>query len=78
VYAFMRLLKRHPSDFDWQPMDMIRAVFKRYHGKDGLPALAPGLLSRCAERLRRNAPLPSALADVLYSWLTEQTEEART
>jgi hypothetical protein len=78
VYALMRLLKRHPSALELQPMDMIRAVFKNYHGRDGLPSLAPKLLSRCAERLRRNAPLPSALADVLYSWLAEQKEEART
>ena len=78
VYAFMRLLRRHPSDSDRQPMEMIRAVLKRYCGPDGLPALAPGLLSRCAEKRRQNAPLPSALANVLYSWLTEQKEEART
>lgn len=78
VYALVRLLKRHPSALEVQPMDMIRAVFKNYRGKDGLPVLAPKLLSQCAERLRRNAPLPSALADVLISWISEQKEEART
>ena len=77
VYALMRLLNRHPSDFDRQPMDMVRTVLKRYRGPDGLPALAPGLLSRCSERLRQNAPLPSVLANVLYAWLTEQNEEVR-
>lgn len=78
VYALMRLLMRHPSAFELQPMDPVRAVMKRYTQRDGLPALAPLLIAQCAERLRRKAPLPTALADVLYSWILEQNEEART
>jgi len=75
VYALARLLTRHPSPFEQQPLPFIRAVLKRYDRIDSLPALAPLLHSRCAERLRRNQPLPSALADVLYTWLEEQKEE---
>ncbi len=78
VYELMRLLRRHPSAFERQPMDPIRAVLKRYTRRDGLPALAPRLTAQCAEWLRQKAPLPSALADVLFTWISEQNEEART
>ena len=78
VYALMRLLMRHPSAFELQPMDPVRAVLKRYSLRDGLPALAPRLIAQCAQRLRRKAPLPSALANVLFTWIAEQNEEART
>jgi hypothetical protein len=77
VYALARLLIRHPAALENQPMDMIRAAFKRYAKKDGLPVLAPLLIAQCAQKIRRREPLPSSLADVLGSWLTEQNEEAR-
>lgn len=72
VYALARLLSRHPSAFERQPMDMIRAVFKRCGARDGLAALAPQLHAGCARRLRCAQPLPSALAKVLYAWLANQ------
>ncbi len=75
VYALARLLARHPSPIDRQPMEPVRAVLKRYDRKNSLPALMPQLISQCAERLRRKLPLPSVLADVLYTWLKEQKEE---
>ncbi|MBN1777162.1 MAG: hypothetical protein JW811_03485 [Clostridiales bacterium] len=71
VYALARLLELHPSDCTRQPTDMIRAVFKQYAVKGGLPKLAPRLHARCAEKLRRGEPLPSVLAKVLYVWLAE-------
>jgi len=77
VYALARLLMRHPSALENQPMEMIRAVFKRYARKDGLPVLTPLLLSQCAQKIRCREPLPSALADILVFWLTEQKKEAR-
>lgn len=73
VYALARLVSRHPSDFARQPMDMIRSVLKQYGIKDGLPTLAPKLYTRCAEKLRRGEPLPSALANALSTWLYEQS-----
>lgn len=73
VYALARLFKRHPSEFSKQPMEMIRVVLKRYAEKGGLQALAPQLTARCAEKLRCGQSLPSALADVLYVWLSEQS-----
>ena len=75
VYALARLLSRHPSPLEQQPMEPVRAVLKRYGQTDSLPAIAPRLIGLCAERLRRKQPLPSALADVLYTWLEEQKEE---
>ena len=77
VYALARLLIRHPATLENQPMDMIRAALKQYAKKDGLPVLSPRQLKQCARKLRGREPLPSALADVLGSWLTEQNEEAR-
>jgi hypothetical protein len=78
LFALHRLLRLHPSAFQNQPMEPVRAVMKQFGRKDGLPALAPRLLEQCAQRLRRNEPLPSALADVLAYWLLEQQEEARS
>ena len=77
VYTLIRLLMRHPSALQEQPKELIRAALKRYPEKDGFPKLAPLLLEQCAIRLRHHAPLPSALADVMYTWLMEQQEEAR-
>ena len=75
VYALARLLSRHPSPLEIQPLEPVRAVLKRYDQPNTLPALVPRLISQCAERLRRKQPLPSALADVLFTWLKEQKEE---
>ena len=72
VYALARLLERHPAAFEQQPMELVRAVFKRYGVKNGLPRLAPLLHARCALRLRQGKPLPSALKNVLYVWLAKQ------
>ena len=78
VYALARLLGRHPSPFSRQPMELVRAMLKRFHGASGLPALARGMLGQCAQRLRRGEPLPSALADGLTVWLADQPWEVRT
>ncbi|MFH1512255.1 MAG: hypothetical protein ABIG45_02755 [Bacillota bacterium] len=78
VYALARLLSRHPAEFELQPMELIRAALKQYGRKDGLIALAPQMLARCAEKLRRGEPLPSGLSHVLDTWLSEWAEEART
>lgn len=72
IYALSRLLSRHPAALKRQPMDMLRAALKRYAEKDGLAQLAPRLHARCAELLREGKPLPSALTNVLYIWLTER------
>ena len=72
VYALARLLGRHPAALAQQPMELLRAAFKRYNGKDGLPKLAPSLQARCAQLLRQGKPLPSALQNVLYVWLAKQ------
>ena len=77
VYELTRLLLRHPSPFHEQPMEPIRAMLKSVGRKNGPERLAPAMLKQCAERLRRKAPLPSALAGILQTWLAEPVEEAR-
>jgi hypothetical protein len=69
VYELARLLALHPAPFSVQPLNPIRAAVKSIGGKGGRERAATALLKQCAERLRRKAPLPSALADILRAWL---------
>ena len=77
-YALLRLLQLHPAAWEDQPMELIRAAVKHLGRKNGFAVLAPRLLEQCAQRLRRKEPLPSALADVLAYWISEQKEEPRS
>ena len=71
VYALARLLMRHPADLQEQPMEMIRAVFKQYSNEGKLQILAPVLHALCAKKLRNGQALPAALAQVLFTWLSQ-------
>lgn len=77
VYALIRLLYKHPSPLHLQPLSPIRTVLKCLNQTACLLALMQPLYQQCAIRLRDHQPLPTALADILYSWLKEQKEEER-
>ena len=71
VYALARLLAKHPSPFEAQPMEWIRGAMKRLAVKGGLQEYALQLHTACAAMLRSKKPLPSALANVFNAWLAE-------
>ena len=72
VYQLARLLAAHPAPWPQQPLQPLRAVFKRLDTPQELMRVAPELIAECAGLLRKGEPLPAAAAGPLWLWLNDQ------
>ena len=72
VYRLARLLAAHPAPWPQQPLQPLRAVFKRLDAPQELMRVAPELTAHCARLLRKGQSLPSAAAGPLWLWLNNQ------
>lgn len=76
AYALCRLWLAHPSEWEDQPMELIRRTWQLAQRPRSLLLKAvPALLGESALRLRTHQPLPSYGASLLAQWLMEQEEK---
>ena len=71
-HTLARLLAAHPAPWPQQPLQPLRAVFKRLDTPQELMRVAPELIAECAGLLRKGEPLPAAAAGPLWLWLNDQ------
>lgn len=73
AYALYRMLKKHPSPYEQQPVPLIRSILK-------LTLKPPeetsffGITSQCAALLNRKQPLPSAACKTLAQWISQEDQ----
>lgn len=70
AYALCRLLLSHPAPLERQPMEQVRAVFKRASGApEALLGLVSPLHGESARRLRAGEPVAHDAGRVLSDWI---------